>query len=205
MYAGSLPTEAVRETAIDYLTVEVLRHICRNGHRITISGLNLVVERPSQSHFATHLDCNPEMKQHIQLPEMKGSCDVDLPYRGKVAATFTRSPLPTASTSTLPTFALTEDGIPVLLGFTGWKLDMVFLKPRYSVTRTITIPYFTPILWILAILRVGIVTLLNIAVVGYDMKRFTLNPSRILTNFDMTSSPSQSPSFHSAGIVPPHK
>jgi hypothetical protein len=41
-------------------------------------------------------------------------------------------------------------------------------KPGYSITRSITIPYFTPILWILGVVWVGIVTLLNIAAVGYD-------------------------------------
>ena len=45
---------------------------------------------------------------------------------------------------------------------------MWFPTPQYSVTRNITIPYFTPILWLLGIIWVGIVTLLNIAAVGYD-------------------------------------
>jgi hypothetical protein len=89
----------------------------RNGRRITISGSNLVVERSSRWHLPTHPKCNPGMKQQLQHGDVKGSCNVRLPDRGRVPATFTRSPLPklwSASTSPSLSFAHTEYGIPVL-------------------------------------------------------------------------------------------
>jgi hypothetical protein len=44
----------------------------------------------------------------------------------------------------------------------------MFPKPQYSITRDITIQYFSPILWVLGTLWICIITLLNIAGVGYD-------------------------------------
>jgi len=41
-------------------------------------------------------------------------------------------------------------------------------KVQYSITRNITIPYFTPILCVLGFVWIGIITLLNIAAIGYD-------------------------------------
>ena len=48
------------------------------------------------------------------------------------------------------------------------KDKMWYPKPEYSITREITIPYFTPILYLVGFLWIAIVTLLNVAAVGYD-------------------------------------
>ena len=45
---------------------------------------------------------------------------------------------------------------------------MWYPKPEYSITREITIPYFTRIFYVVGFLWIAIVTLLNVAAVGYD-------------------------------------
>jgi uncharacterized membrane protein len=56
-------------------------------------------------------------------------------------------------------------------------------EPRYYISRKITIPYFTPTLWILGIFWAVIITLLNIAAVGYDTESLYsqsfLNPHKL--------------------------
>jgi len=61
---------------------------------------------------------------------------------------------------------------PAFSAFTNAKEDMRFPKSQYYLTRDIKIPYFTPILWVLGMIWVVIITLLNVAAVGYDTDAF---------------------------------
>jgi hypothetical protein len=174
-----MPEETVRETMADSRCSATMD---RNGRRITISGSNLVVERSSRWHLPTHPKCNPGMKQQLQHGDVKGSCNVRLPDRGRVPATFTRPRFPSSGQLQLPRpYPLPIQNMESPF-FGLHRLTARYVVPKTSISHH---PQSHD-------------SSCSTSPQQWDMtrKRFTLNPSRILNDFGMRSSPSQSPSFH---------